>query len=158
MLQGETNTPDRTKAGRKMNVLGNRNGGSLIEFVIIAPLAFIASLRNRRIRIDSLQSGGHHQCQPGGGKISASSRLRTRLTEAQITTEVLDYCNDLLISFGATETPSVTATHPDGTTLFGDDLQVQVTWHYTFLVLPRFSGSGLSNPSTLSARAIMKYE
>ena len=42
--------------------------------------------------------------------------------------------------------------------IFGQDLIVDVTWQYDFLLLPNFSSGVLSNPLTLSARTVMKYE
>jgi Flp pilus assembly protein TadG len=137
--------------------LKNERGGSLVEFAIIMPLLFILLfgiiefgllLYNQAVITNASREGARY------GIVARSPRY----SQSDISNDVvIPYCSRL-ITFGTPIDPSVSATPPDGTTLFGDDLEVQVSWPYTFLALPNLPGIGLNNPLTLSARTVMKYE
>jgi Flp pilus assembly protein TadG len=135
----------------------NQNGGSLVEFVIIAPLLFIILfgiiefgilLYNQAVLTNASREGARY------GIVARTPRYSAANISANV---VIPYCSRL-ITFGTQANPSVTAIPLDGTTLFGDNLEVLVSWDYTFLVLPNFPGVGLTNPINLSARSVMKYE
>ncbi len=135
----------------------DEKGGSLIEFAIIAPLLFVILfgivefgllLYNQAVITNASREGARY------GIVARTPRW----TEGDILTNaVLPVCGNL-ITFGNPEDPIVRAVHLDGTTLFGDNLEVQVSWDYTFLVLPNLPRVGLNNPINLSARTVMKYE
>jgi Flp pilus assembly protein TadG len=63
--------------------------------------------------------------------------------------------NDKLITFGATDTLTVTPDMTAGTN-FGNPLTVTVTYNYTFLVLPNFITMGES--LTLRSITVMNFE
>jgi Flp pilus assembly protein TadG len=137
-------------------MIRDEKGGSLLEFAIIMPLLFLMLfgiidfgilLYNQAVITNASREGARY------GIVSRNPRR----TEGEISGVVTDYC-DRLITFGGQNNPSVTVTNPDGTTLFGDDLSVQVGWSHTFLALPDLPWVGLSNPLNLSARTVMKYE
>jgi Flp pilus assembly protein TadG len=85
-----------------------------------------------------------------------------RISVADITDVVTDYCRDHLVSLGnpsnAVEVAVVPGSDP------GDPLTVTVTYRYTFLVLPNLralvSGSSGSLPGgiTLTAQTVMRLE
>lgn len=137
-------------------MLRNEQGGSLVEFAVIAPLLlailfgiieFGILLYNQAVLTNASREGARY------GIVVRSPRY----TDAQISAVVAAYCSRL-ITFGAKTDPAVAATPLDGTTGFGDDLEVQVNWWHRFLVLPNLPGIGLVNPLQLSARTVMKYE
>jgi Flp pilus assembly protein TadG len=138
-------------------LIKDEKGGALIEFSIIAPLLFVILfgivefglvLYNQAVITNASREGARY------GIVAKSPRWE----EGDILKDaVLPVCGNL-ITFGNTNNPIVKAVHLDGTTLFGDNLEVQVSWDYTFLVLPNLPKVGLTNPITLSARTVMKYE
>ena len=141
---------------KSKKVLNNEHGGSLVEFAIVLPLLLIILfgiiefgilLYNQAVITNASREGARY------GIVAASPRY----SENDISGVVTNYCSRL-ITFGVQNTPVVHATPLDGTTLFGDDLEVQVNWQHTFLALPNFPGIGLSNPLDLSAITVMKYE
>jgi len=69
-----------------------------------------------------------------------------------------NYVQNFLIDFtGAAPTPTVAVTQPDGNTLTGSRLQVQVSYTFNgFLFGPMFSS--IAGPMAISAVTVMKYE
>jgi Flp pilus assembly protein TadG len=140
-----------------MNSLKNERGGSLIEFVLTAWVLFLVLfgiiefgliLYNQAVITSASREGARY------GIVSRSPRY----TEPQIRAYVSQAYADKPITFG-TRLFTVDPDLPEGTPIFGDDLTVEVTWEYDFLLLPNFTGVGvLSNPLTLRARTVMKYE
>jgi Flp pilus assembly protein TadG len=134
--------------------LRKERGGALIEFAVITPLLLILLfgiiefgliLYNQAVLTNASREGARYGIVAGN-------------TASGISTVVADYCDGRLITFGTLADTSVSATPLDGTTSFGDDLEVLVTWQYDFLALPNLPGIGLNNPMNLSARTVMKYE
>ena len=76
------------------------------------------------------------------------------VSDAEIESVVNNYCQDYLISFGAS---SVTTTITREGTNHGDDLTVTLTYPYIFLVLPDFV-TGLVGDITLTSETIMRME
>jgi Flp pilus assembly protein TadG len=137
--------------------LKDERGGSLVEFAIILPLLLILLfgiiefgllLYNQAVLTNASREGARF------GIVAATPRHNL----AQISQVVTDYCDGRLVTFGTSPSLSISATPLDTTTLFGDDLEVLVTWPYTFLAMPNLPWIGLTNPLTLSARTVMKYE
>lgn len=79
-----------------------------------------------------------------------------QLTNTQIQTVATNYCSNYLISLGGTPTPTVTVSHPSGTTS-GNPLTVTVSYGYTSLGMSAFLDP---MPSLLSmtATTTMNYE
>ena len=135
----------------------DENGGALLEFAIIMPLLFILLFGIIEFGLIMFNQAVITNASREGARYGIVARA-PRHTAPEITQVVMDYCADRLVTFGGPATPSVSAIPLDGTTLFGDDLEVQVTWLYTFFALPALPGIGLNNTITLSARTVMKYE
>ena len=81
-------------------------------------------------------------------------------TDAQIEQRVRDYCEQHLVSFGASATPVITispdwATRREGAS--GSRVQVTVDYRYTFAVLPNLAGN-LAGGTDLEAEATMRME
>ena len=142
-------------------IAGNEKGTTIIEFAIVAPLLFILLfgtidfallLYNKAVITNSSREGARY------GIVARTDRY----TEAEITVEVLKYCQDRLITFGDIADPTVTAVVKDvngnGATDFGDNLEINVNWTYAFLAFPDLPGIGFDDEINLSAKTVMKYE
>ena len=79
-----------------------------------------------------------------------------RMDEDGIRIIVENYCADMLVSFGGSTVPTVVASLPASLT-FGNDLEVLVTYPYSFLLIPSFIPV-IPPAVDLQARVIMKYE
>lgn len=82
---------------------------------------------------------------------------KAKATEAQIKTVATNYCQNYLISFGTTPTPTITVsetTNPDFST---PQLSVTVSYTYSGLMLGPFL-SAITGPLTLSATSVMIEE
>lgn len=133
----------------------SEEGASAVEFALILPvlalllfgtIEFGLLLYNKQV----LTNAGREGCRAG---IVARD---TRLTAAEIDGIVQNYCSSKLITFNAVKTPPATTVTFPASQVFGQDLDVRVTYNYDFLVIPN-SIAGLS-PFTLSARTVMRYE
>ncbi|MBI5589802.1 MAG: pilus assembly protein [Deltaproteobacteria bacterium] len=78
-----------------------------------------------------------------------------RITTEQISTVVQNYTAGNMITFGAAANPTTTVTGACANS--GDPLTVNVSYPYSFLVLPNFVSS-LSDTLNLSAQTIMRCE
>ncbi|AQV93067.1 pilus assembly protein TadE [Cupriavidus necator] len=79
-----------------------------------------------------------------------------KLTTAEIKAVAINYCNNYLITFGSTTSP--TASVPSGAGgSFGSPLTVSVSFSYSGLVLGKFV-SALAGPLSLSATTVMNNE
>ena len=139
-----------------MNPLKNEKGGSLIEFVLIAWVLFLILFGIIEFGLIMYNQAVITNASREGARYGIVSRA-PRYSEEQIATYVENEYSSRPITFG-TRLFVVTPTLPESP-IFGDDLAVEVTWDYNFLLLPNFTGVGvLSNPLTLRARTVMKYE
>lgn len=135
--------------------LNDQRGGALIEFAIALPLLLILFfgitefgliLYNKAVLTNGSREGARY------GIVASNP-------ESGISTVVKNYCDPRLQTFGTLASVSVsTISHTDATTPSNDNLEVLVTWNYSFLALPNLPGVGLNNPINLSGRTVMKYE
>ena len=140
----------------------NENGGSMVEFVIIAPVLFIILfgciefgllLYNQAVITNASREGARY------GIVSRSPRY----TNPEIKDEVRDYCDGWLVPRGNLDDlnipdPIWDDTNGNGIKDFGDDLEVLVDFDHTFLVFSNLPLVGFGDTVNLSARAVMKYE
>lgn len=151
------------RSSKRGHIIQEENGGSLVEFAIIAPLLFVILFGIIEFGIILYDQAVITNASREGARFGIVSRT-PRHTQNEIGDVVVAYCNRL-ITFGTSNIPTIKVSStdesvpPNGvTTDFGDDLKVEVDWSYTFLVLPNLPGIGLSNPLQLSASTVMKYE
>jgi Flp pilus assembly protein TadG len=132
-----------------------QEGQSLVEFALVAPVLLLVlfgivefglMLYNQHVITNASREGARF------GIVVESPRR----TAAEIQDVVEAYCGDHLVTFGSGGTPTTTVSFPGGQT-FGQDLTVEVTFHYDFLVLPAFIADFLGG-SDLRAHTTMKYE
>jgi Flp pilus assembly protein TadG len=82
----------------------------------------------------------------------------TRMSSEEIAEVVEEYCSTYLITFGADDGPETTTDPPDATTIAsGDYLTVNVSYQYSFLVLPNFV-TDLMGGVNLVANTTMRAE
>jgi Flp pilus assembly protein TadG len=133
-----------------------RAGQGLIEFSIAVPVLLLLLLGITEFGLLLYDQHVITNASREGARYGIVAR-NPRRSVAEIEAVVSAYCEDHLITFGA-GTP-VTAVEPAPTSgsAFGDDLSVEVTFHFDFLVLPSFVAS-LIGGTDLRARTTMKYE
>lgn len=136
-------------------LLGQKDGGSAVEFAIILPLFMLVVfgivewslyLFNSHIITDASRSGARH------GIVQASPRV----SEGDIRRVVLDLSEKSLVTFGVRNQPQVEI--PQICSQFGDDLSVKVSYNYTFLLLPALTAGTFSPSKTILAETSMKCE
>jgi Flp pilus assembly protein TadG len=136
-------------------------GSSIVEFALVLPLLialvfgiveFSIALYDKAMITNASREGARagivYRSDPSTGQWSP-------LTQGEITTIVNNYLSNYLITFGASTTATVQVT-PSGVSP-GGQLTVQVTYPYTFLVLPNFV-LGLAGQINLEAITVMRYE
>jgi Flp pilus assembly protein TadG len=131
-------------------------GQALVEFAVLLPLLLILLLGtiefgfllyNQQVITNASREGARY------GIVSRSPRRDA----SEIETVVDNYCSDHLITFGTGEPETTVQPDPTTGSVFGDDLRVEVSFPYQFLVLPEFLGE-LARVDTLEATTTMKYE
>ncbi|MFC1513248.1 TadE/TadG family type IV pilus assembly protein [Thermodesulfobacteriota bacterium] len=140
----------------RVKVFNNgERGASVLEFAIVLPILLVLLfgviefgfiLYNKAMLTNAAREGVR------AGIVAQSPRL----DEDGIRAIVEKYCEDMLVSFGGSTVPTVVATLPASLT-FGNDLEVEVTYPYSFLLIPSFVPV-IPPAVDLQARVIMKYE
>jgi len=129
-------------------------GASAVEFarvlipmilLIFGAIEFGVLLYNQQVITNASREGAR------AGIVAQTPRV----TSGEISTVVNNYAASHLVTFGTANSP-VTNVSATGTR-FGDDLTVNVTYQYSFLVIPNFV-PGITNPRTMTAETVMKYE
>lgn len=135
-------------------IFRKQEGQALVEFALVAPVLLLILfgivefgliLFNQHVITNASREGARF-----GIVVHAPRR-----SVAEIEQVVDAYCADHLVTFGAGGTPDTQVTYT--TQGFGDDLTVEVTFHYDFLVLPAFIAS-MFGGNDLRAHTTMKYE
>lgn len=131
-----------------------QEGQSLVEFALILPVFLILLfgviefgllLYNQHVITNASREGARY-----GIVVRAPRR-----TAAEITAVVDTYCADHMVTFGPETPPTTNVAFT--TQSFGDDLTVEVTFHYDFLLLPNFIANFMGG-TDLRAHTTMKYE
>ncbi len=143
-----------------MKVVSCRKGVAAIEFALVLPVLLVLVfgiiefgllMYNQQVITNASREGAR----------AGIVQQQTRVTLAQIQSVVNTYCGTYLITFAAAKPSPTTAlgTQGGGTicTGFGVNLDVVVTYPYTFLVLPSFL-HGLARTKTLRAETVMRCE
>jgi Flp pilus assembly protein TadG len=132
----------------------NQKGVAAVEFALVLPLLvmlafgiieFSLLLYDKAVITNASREGAR------AGIVSQSPRV----ADGDIQTIVDNYCKSYLITF-STGTIPVTTIAREGIN-FGDDLTVNVSYSYTFLVLPQFV-TGVTGPINLTATTVMRME
>ncbi len=136
-----------------MNVR-NRNGTSMVEFAIILPLLCVIMFGIIEFGLVLYDKAVITNASREAARYGIVSRTPRR-TVAEITGVVNDYCQNYLVTFGASNNPVTSVTGAGSA--FGLPLSVNVTYNYGFLALPNFVTS-VTGPLSLSATTVMRME
>jgi len=124
----------------------SQRGAAVVEFALVLPLLLM-------ILVGIVEFGllfYNKQVLTNASREGARAGI-ARVTDIQGI--VVDYCQDRLISFDTEVSPDVTVTGAMGA--YGEDLAVDVSYDYSFLVPGLFSVGPILQ---LTARTVMKME
>jgi Flp pilus assembly protein TadG len=140
---------------RTMNTLSSSKGAAAVEMAIILPLLVLLTfgliefgllMYNQQVITNAAREGARF------GIVQATPR-----NEADAIANIVHgYADAHLVTFASINEPP-TVTVPNTCVSFGDDLNVTVTYPYSFLVASHFI-PGLSNLITLTSFSVMKCE
>lgn len=134
-----------------LDTVKKQGGTAAVEFAIVLPvlvlllfgtIEFGLLIYNQQVMTNASREGAR------SGIVSQTPRV----SDGEIAAVVSTYCGEHLVTFGADNAPICQVARSG--MAFGDDLTVDVTYNYTFLVLSNL-GFG---PQTLMARTVMKQE
>jgi Flp pilus assembly protein TadG len=133
-----------------------RHGQALVEFALILPVLLLLLLGIVEFGLILYDQHVITNASREGARYGIVVRS-TRRTVAEIEAVVDAYCEDNLVTFGSAIPQKSIDPDPTAGALFGDDLTVDVRFHYDFLILPGFLNS-LFGGIELTAHTTMKYE
>ncbi len=130
-------------------------GTASVEFALILPLLLLMLFLIIEFSIILYDKAVITNASREGARSGIVMQPAPRVTVASITSTVNTYCASNLISFGpdtpATAVPSGPCVSP------GDLLTVDVTYTYSFFVLPNLLG-GMNSGLTLTGNTVMRCE
>ena len=152
-----------------MKNLGNNKGAAAVEFaLVLIPLLIIVFgiiefgllMYNQQIITNASREGARAGIvAPTPRLLADSGGVCGTITypPESIKCVVDNYAKAYMITFGATNDPVTVVTGYASNALFGQNLQVTVSYNYGFLVFTKFVP--IVGPTiTLSASTVMKYE
>lgn len=152
----------------KNAMLEDENGGSLIEFAIIAPLLFVILFGIIEFGVllfdKAMLTNASREGARAGIVYDFDSTAGTNHPDnATIIAAVQQYCQDYLISFDNAAAVNVAITRTGSPSLdsAGDQLTVNVTYPYRFLVFSNvlaLLGGGIGDSLNLQAETVMRME
>jgi Flp pilus assembly protein TadG len=141
--------------------LKNQNGGSLIEFVIIAPVLFVILFGIIEFGILIYDKAMLTNASREGARAGIVYSFPDRISDAAIRTAVRNYCEDHLISFDAASVLTIPITRSGSGNAAGDTLTVTANYPFRFLVFSNvlaLIGGGADDLVNLSAVTVMRLE
>ena len=148
------------KRGRIMRrVSPSHRGQSLLEFALVLPILLIITfgiiefgilIYNQQIITNASREGARAGIVASAPRVPPSGM-------SSIDAVVQQYCANNLISFDAQSPPVTTVVGYDANAPFRQNLQVQVSYQYSFLVVQNFV-PGLNRVRSVNAVAVMRYE
>lgn len=137
-----------------MKKKNSQSGIAFVEFAIVLPLLLLITfgiiefgllMFNKQVITNASREAAR------AGIVASAPRL----TNNEIISIANNYCGNYLVTFGSPANPTTTPIPLDGTTNFGDRLQVTVQYPYSFLIP---SLLGMPNTLNISATTTMRYE
>lgn len=142
--------------------LRNENGGSLIEFAVIAPLLFVILFGIIEFGILLYDKAMITNASREGARTGIVYSHPNRISNDVISQAVRDYCEQYLISFGPSSTLGIAIVPNDrSASEAGDPLTVIVTYPYRFLVFSSvlaLIGGDAGSTVSLRAETVMRLE
>ena len=156
------------KVAGKYPIMRDENGGSLIEFAIIAPLLFVilfGIIEFGVLLFDKamLTNASREGARAGIVYDFDSSTGTNHPDNATIIAAVQQYCQDYLISFDSSSAVNIAISRSGSPSLdsAGDQLTVNVTYPFRFLVFSNvlaLLGGGINDNLNLQAETVMRME
>lgn len=156
------------KPARKDAVLRDESGGSMVEFALIAPLLFVILFGIIEFGVllfdKAMLTNASREGARAGIVFDFDGAAGTNHpNDATIIQTVQQYCQDYLISFGTGSTLTVNISRTGSATLdsAGDQLTVNVTYPFRFLVFSNILaliGGDIGNTLNLEAETVMRME
>ena len=141
-------------------------GTSIVEFALVLPLLILFVFGIVEFGIAFYDKAMLTNASREGARAGIvfnvnSSGDWTAVDNTTIETAVNNYLSSYLITFGSPTTANTSITRTTdpvtGTYSPGGQLRVDVTYAYTYLVLPNFVAS-LMNPINFTATTVMRFE
>jgi len=134
----------------------DQRGASAVEFAIVLPLLVIFVFGIIEFGIIFYDKAMVTNASREAARKGILFR-DPRVSASEIQSVVDNYCGDKMITFGSS--PSLTTTVPSGECVnHNDQLIVNVTFQYDFLLIPNFLGGALPNSITIGAVTEMRCE
>jgi Flp pilus assembly protein TadG len=150
----------KSRVGR---LLSDRKGASTVEFAIVSILLFAllfgiiefsVALYDKAVITNASREGARHAIV----YIADAGGNYTPRDQTYIEGVVNSYATDRLITFSSTApSPTTALTYQSGGPVRGETCTVNVTWNYSFLVLPNFI-EALTGTIPIRARTRMRME
>lgn len=152
----------------KEAMIADENGGSLIEFAVIAPLLFVILFGIIEFGVllydkAMLTNASREGARAGIVYDFDSATGTSHPDNAAIIATVQQYCQDYLISFDNASAVNVAISRAGSPSLdsAGDQLTVNVTYPFRFLVFSNvlaLLGGGINDNLNLQAETVMRME
>ena len=142
-----------------INTFSSQKGASVVEFALILSLLVVITfgiiefgllMYNQQMITNASREGAR------AGIVASSPRVPSTGAYS-IDSVVQNYCGSYMVTFGGSNTPSTSVTGYSANAAFGADLEVSVTYQYSFLVLSSFV-PGINSTINLQATTVMRYE
>ena len=148
--------PDVEMKRTMIDRLLDQRGASAVEFAIVLPLLVIFVFGIIEFGIIFYDKAMVTNASREAARKGILFR-DPRVSVSEIQSVVDNYCSDKMITFG--DSTSLTTTVPSGECVnHNDQLIVNVSFQYDFLLIPNFLGGALPNSITIGAVTEMRCE
>jgi Flp pilus assembly protein TadG len=145
----------RPRGARRWTHHTSQRGAAAVEFAIVLPLLLLVIFSIAELGIGLYDKAMITNASREGARAGVLLRSPKPTTQ-DITNVVLAYCQSYLVTFGASNTPTISVPSGVGGT-FGTPLTVTVSYQYSGLGLGALL-SVFTGPITLKATTIMNNE
>jgi Flp pilus assembly protein TadG len=137
-------------------IRSSEKGAAMVEFAFVLPLLLIIVFGAIEFGVLMYNQQVITNASREGARAGIVSR-RTRVDVDTISSVARNYCAANLVTFGTENIPTVDVTGYSEDPDFGDNLQVDVNYRYSFLVIPDFI-PGINRLLDMQATTVMRYE
>ncbi len=131
------------------------HGASAVEFALVLPLLVVLVFGIVEFGLAMFDKAVITNASREGARAGIVYR-EDRITDEEIRAVVNRYCQNKLVTFGASKNVTTSITR-EGASARGDDLTVTVVYKYDYLVLPGFINA-LAGGITMDATTVMRLE
>ncbi len=131
------------------------HGASAVEFALVLPLLVVLVFGIVEFGLAMFDKAVITNASREGARAGIVYR-EDRITDEEIRAVVNRYCQNKLVTFGASKNVTTSITR-EGASARGDDLTVTVVYKYDYLVLPGFINA-LAGGINMDATTVMRLE